>query len=255
MSHRGNHPNPQALRPPPSAMRSTLPHTRHSSHGSAWCALHKSPASPAPLCPIHLANEDGLGEDSLRDVASPADRLSFAYPFMQRPPMQRRLLQAALAAALALHPLAAAPLKVHLMAGQSNMQGFCAVHTFPQIEADPVTRPIYQKLVNPDGTPRVHENIWISTSGCAKDESPGQLTAGYGGGRKGRNIGPELTFGMLGFNGELETERYRQIEPKHIPWLREFRKAMAAPTGMPEYKDQVAAVRTEEFWEPRLEDQ
>jgi alpha-galactosidase len=67
---------------------------------------------------------------------------------------------------------------------------------------------------------------------------------------------PEMkaVIGVLGFNGELETERYRQIEPKHIPWLRDFRKAMAAPAGMPEFKGSVAAVHTEEFWEPRLEE-
>jgi alpha-galactosidase len=297
----------------------------------------------------------------------------------------------------------AAPLKVYLMAGQSNMQGFCSVATFPQIQADPITAPIYQKIVSPDGTPQVHEKVWISTSGCAKDATPGQLTTGYGGG-KGDRIGPELTFGIymqehvkepiliiktawggkslcrdfrppsagvhpthltaleelrkdnkdtaeleaeyaerhgkyyrmmighaqsvladikkvypayeasqgyelegfvwfqgendfggdsypnagkpggfdeytrllaclirdvrkelkapgmnavigvLGFNGELETKRFRQIEPEHIPWLRDFRKAMAAPAEMPEFKGHVAAVRTEDFWEPQLEE-
>jgi alpha-galactosidase len=67
---------------------------------------------------------------------------------------------------------------------------------------------------------------------------------------------PEMraVIGVLGFNGELETERYRQIEPQHIPWLRVFRKAMAAPAEMPEFKGKVAAVHTEEFWEPRLEE-
>ncbi len=64
----------------------------------------------------------------------------------------------------------------------------------------------------------------------------------------------KAVIGVLGFNGELETERYRQIEPQHIPWLRDFRKAMAAPADMPEFKGTVAAVRTEEFWEPRLEE-
>lgn len=78
---------------------------------------------------------------------------------MQRHSMKQRLLLTALAAALAFHPLPAAPLKVYLMAGQSNMQGFCSVNTFPQIEADPATKPIYQKLVNPDGTPRVIESM------------------------------------------------------------------------------------------------
>lgn len=319
--------------------------------------------------------------------------------------MQIRTLFLLLAALLPLCSANAAPLKVYVMSGQSNMQGFCSVNTFPQIAADPVTAPILQKMVDADGKPRVHENIWISTSGCAKDEQPGRLTTGYGGGKGGDRIGPELTFGIymqehlkepiltikaawggkslcrdfrppsagihpshtrelaelkqqgkdtaelekeyaeghgryyrmmishaqsvladikkvypaydaaqgyevagfvwfqgendfgdqetypkpgepggydeytrllaclirdvrcelkapkmkavigvLGFNGELETERFRQIEPQHIPWLRHFRKAMAAPAEMPEFKGQVAAVSTEQFWEPRLEE-
>ena len=31
---------------------------------------------------------------------------------------------------------------------------------------------------------------------------------------------------------ELETKRFRQIEPEHISWLHEFRRAMAAPAEM-----------------------
>ena len=97
---------------------------------------------------------------------------------MQRHLIKHPSLLAALGVLASLAPLTAAPLKVYLMSGQSNMQGFCAVHTFPQIEEDPVTRPIYQKMVNPDGTPRVHEKVWISTLGCAKEAQPGQLTTG-----------------------------------------------------------------------------
>jgi hypothetical protein len=301
--------------------------------------------------------------------------------------------------------LEAAPLKVYLMAGQSNMQGFCKVTTFQHMEMDPKTVPILKKIVKSDGTPRVHKDIWISTSGCAKDAEPGQLTTGFGGGRGGGRIGPELTFGIymeehvkepiliiktawggkslcrdfrppsagihpthtkaleelskenkdtaeletkyterhgkyyrmmiehakkvlgdikkvypdydssqgyevagfvwfqgcndfgeadtysnrgepggfseysrllaclikdvrselkapkmpavigvIGLNGELETKRFRQIEPEHISWLHEFRRAMAAPAEMEEFKGQVAAVHTGEFWEPELEE-
>jgi alpha-galactosidase len=64
----------------------------------------------------------------------------------------------------------------------------------------------------------------------------------------------KVVIGVIGLNGELETERIRQIEPEHIPWLRVFRKAMAAPAEMPEFKGTVAAVHTAEFWEPRLEE-
>ena len=92
--------------------------------------------------------------------------------------------------------LHAAPLKVYLMAGQSNMQGFSKITTFPHIGMDPETAPILKKMVNADGTPRVYKDVWISTSGVTKDAEPGQLTAGYGGGRGGGRIGPELTFGI-----------------------------------------------------------
>ena len=61
-------------------------------------------------------------------------------------------------------------------------------------------------------------------------------------------------IGVLGINGELDTKRVRQIEPHHIAWLRVFRKAMAAPAAMPEFKGKVAAVYTEKFWEPQLEE-
>jgi hypothetical protein len=44
---------------------------------------------------------------------------------------------AALALALDAHPLVAAPLKVYLMAGQSNMQGHCKLTTFPYLEPVP----------------------------------------------------------------------------------------------------------------------
>ena len=54
----------------------------------------------------------------------------------------------------------------------------------------------------------------------------------------------KAVIGVLGLNGELETERFRQIEPEHISWLREFRRAMAAPAEMPEFKSSVAAVHT-----------
>jgi hypothetical protein len=127
------------------------------------------------------------------------------------------------------------------MAGQSNMQGFCSVITFPQIAADPTTAPTLKKIVNPDGTPRVHENIWISTSGCAKDATPGQLTTGYGGGR-GDRIGPELTFGIYtqehvkepillvktAWGGKTLCRDFRPpsagVHPTHLKALEELRK-------------------------------
>jgi len=300
---------------------------------------------------------------------------------------------------------ASKPLKVYILAGQSNMQGQGLIRTFPYIGMDPETAPMLKKMVDENGTPRVIGNVWISSLGTGREEKFGKLTVGFGSERAGVKIGPELTFGIcmqehlgepilliktswggtslchdfrppsaglhaaqaqrleemrknhedtskaeveynerngncyrqmmahvrsvladikrvdpeydpaqgyevagfvwlqgcsdfgatdtypnpgkpggydeysrllaclirdirkdlnapemravigvLGINGELETERVRDIEPEHIPWLREFRKAMAAPAAMPEFKGTVAAVQLEKFWEPKLEE-
>ncbi len=312
---------------------------------------------------------------------------------------------AALALALGANDLTAKPLKVYLMAGQSNMQGHCKLTTFPYLAMDPETAPILKKMVNEDGTPRVIKKVWISSLGTGEEEKFGKLTTGFGAERSGPKIGPELTFGIymqehlgepvllikaswggttlcydfrppsaglhpvqarrledlrknnedtrkaeaeyaeragncyrqmiahakfvladikrvdpeydpargyelagfvwlqgesdfgntetypnpgqpggfdeysrllaclirdirkdlgapemravigvLGFNGELDTDRPRDIDPKNIPWLREFRKAMAEPAAMPEFKGKVAAVQLEKFWDPKLEE-
>jgi alpha-galactosidase len=319
--------------------------------------------------------------------------------------MKSTTMIAALAVALGASDLTAKPLQVYLMAGQSNMQGHCKLTTFPYLAMDPATAPMLKKMVDHDGTPRVIENVWISSLGTGEEEKFGKLTAGFGAERSGPKIGPELSFGIsmqehlgepvlliktswggttlcydfrppnaglhaaqerrleelrknngdtkkaeaeyneragncyrqmiahaksvladikrvvpdydpaqgyelagfvwlqgesdfgntetyptpgqpggydeysrllaclirdiskdlnapemrtvigvLGFNGELETERPRDIHPKNIPWLREFRKAMAAPAAMPEFKGTVAAVQLEKFWDPKLEE-
>jgi len=297
------------------------------------------------------------------------------------------------------------PLKVYIMAGQSNMQGHCRAHTLEHMGMDPVTVPILEKIQSADGSFKVYKDVWMSTLGCAPSEKTGNLSVGFGASRAGPKIGPELTFGIymyehlkepmliiktawggkslfldfrppsagpydvspdldpgfkhkgttreevvkqrrevsghyyrmmmehvkmvladikrvypdydpehgyevagfvwfqgcndfgdawtypkpgepggfdeysrllgclirdirreldaptmkavigvLGINGELETKRYRNIEPEHLPWLHVFRKAMAAPASSPEFRGTVAAVHTEEFWEPRLEE-
>ena len=72
------------------------------------------------------------------------------------------------------------PLKVYIMAGQSNMQGHARVTTFEHIGMDPETAPILEKIVDEDGTPRVLEKVWISSLGTGREEKFGQLTAGFG---------------------------------------------------------------------------
>jgi len=97
-------------------------------------------------------------------------------------------------------PSLAKPLKVFILAGQSNMQGHANVSTLDSMADDPRTSPILKEIRNTDGTPRVCEKVWISSVGCAGDgwsdviEQTGRLTAGFG--ASPAEIGPEFTFGI-----------------------------------------------------------
>ena len=91
----------------------------------------------------------------------------------------------------------AKPLKVFILAGQSNMQGHVNVSTFDYLATDPKTAPLLKEMRNADGSPRVCEKVWISSIGCAGDdktEQKGKLTTGFGVSRQ--CIGPEFTFGI-----------------------------------------------------------
>jgi alpha-galactosidase len=92
------------------------------------------------------------------------------------------------------------PIKVFILAGQSNMQGHATIETFDYIGDEAATAPLLQKMRGPDGKPRVVDNVWISSVGCAGDgyseviEQKGKLTAGFG--ASPEKIGPEFTFGI-----------------------------------------------------------
>lgn len=94
----------------------------------------------------------------------------------------------------------AKPLKVFILAGQSNMQGHAKIETFDYIGDDPTTAPLLKKMRSSDGKPRVLKDVWISSVGCAGDgyseviEQKGPLTAGFGASEE--KIGPEFTFGI-----------------------------------------------------------
>ena len=87
------------------------------------------------------------------------------------------------------------PLKVYILAGQSNMVGHAAVSTFDYMEKYPVTAPILKEMRNADGTMRVFDDVWISSIGSAEKERYGKLTVGYGASND-LKIGPEYTFGI-----------------------------------------------------------
>ena len=110
-----------------------------------------------------------------------------------------KLLTAAAVVLAALLPstgLAAKPLKVYILAGQSNMDGQAAVRTIDFIgeDKDPA-RAALLKVFKPDGKNYVtRDDVWVANGGVYDKLQPGF------GGRKnydqlGTNIGPEYAFG------------------------------------------------------------
>jgi hypothetical protein len=92
--------------------------------------------------------------------------------------------------------LSAEPLKIFILAGQSNMQGHAQVRTFEHIGMEPATQPLLAEMQNADGSPKVLDRVWISSIGCADTEQTGKLTTGFGASQNGPKIGPEYTFGI-----------------------------------------------------------
>jgi Carbohydrate esterase, sialic acid-specific acetylesterase len=97
------------------------------------------------------------------------------------------------------------PVRVFILAGQSNMEGHAKIETFDYIGDDPATAPLLKMMRSADGKPTVCEGTWISYLTGDKEsnfELNGKLTAGYGSlsrmdrTRPGEKIGPEFTFGL-----------------------------------------------------------
>ncbi|MCD0462942.1 sialate O-acetylesterase [Roseiconus lacunae] len=88
------------------------------------------------------------------------------------------------------------PLKVFVLAGQSNMQGHAHVRTFDAMRLNDQAAPLLEKMLDADGEPVVCQDVWISSIGSSEIEQHGRLTIGYGAERGGPKIGPEFTFGI-----------------------------------------------------------
>ena len=131
----------------------------------------------------------------------------------------------------------AKPLKVFILAGQSNMQGHVNVSTFDSLADDPKTAPILKEMRNADGTPRVCQKVWISSIGCAGDdttEQKGKLTAGFGASKS--EIGPEFTFGIY-----MEKQLQEPILIIKTSWggkslITDFRPPSAGPYVWSDYE-------------------
>ena len=119
--------------------------------------------------------------------------------------LRTTFIMAVLTATCSIATTAAKPLKIYVLAGQSNMEGQGAIKTFDYIGDDPTTAPLLREIRGPDGKARVCENVWISYLTGSPDrgalgEGAGKLTAGYGArsnaAEDGGKIGPEFTFGI-----------------------------------------------------------
>lgn len=95
------------------------------------------------------------------------------------------------------------PLKVFILAGQSNMQGHAKVETFAGVAMDPETKAMHKEMCDAKGKPRVSKEVYISylsETGGWGDTKPaevaGPLTAGFGALGREPKIGPEFTFGL-----------------------------------------------------------
>lgn len=85
------------------------------------------------------------------------------------------------------------PLKVFILAGQSNMQGHADIRTLQHLALHDETKAMLAAIQNPDGTPKVHDRVWISSL-SSDGVKQGPLTTGYG--ASAAKFGPELTFGI-----------------------------------------------------------
>ncbi len=95
------------------------------------------------------------------------------------------------------------PLKVFILAGQSNMEGHAKVETIPYIGLDPKTAPLLKRMSSPDGKLRASEQVRISYFTGSREsngEGTGKLSTGFGSrsnpAEDGGKIGPEYTFGL-----------------------------------------------------------
>lgn len=87
------------------------------------------------------------------------------------------------------------PLKIYLLAGQSNMTGIVNTTTLEHIKMSPASAKEFADLFDADGKPVEIDEVQVS---CwpKKTEQKGKLKPGYGGGNSESQFGPEYGFGV-----------------------------------------------------------
>ena len=87
----------------------------------------------------------------------------------------------------------ASPVKVFILAGQSNMEGHGQIRSLEMLGEDPVHGKLLALLKAKDGSWATRDDVTISWQ--AKNKKSGPLTVGWGYGDQ--EIGPELLFGAI----------------------------------------------------------
>ncbi len=106
------------------------------------------------------------------------------------------------------NPSFAAPLKVFILAGQSNMEGQAVTDltgkdynegrgTLASLMADPVKGAIFKHLKDADGKWAVREDVWVRYQREKQALLAGPLTCGFSIYGDSHHFGPELQFGHV----------------------------------------------------------
>ena len=87
------------------------------------------------------------------------------------------------------------PVKVFILAGQSNMQGHGLLRTIDWLGEDEEYGHLLKTLKNEDGSWSVRDDVWIYYPRNTNSTKKGNLTVGFG--ANNNKIGPELMFGQI----------------------------------------------------------
>ncbi|MFT5129818.1 MAG: hypothetical protein ACI8W8_003447, partial [Rhodothermales bacterium] len=147
------------------------------------------------------------------------------------------------------------PLKVFILAGQSNMDGQADIRTIDFLGEDPdPARAALLKTFKPGGELMTRYDVWVSSGSGVNTE----LCAGHGGRRNydklGSCIGPEFAFGH--YAGEAFDEQVLLIKfaPGGQSLYVNFRPPSAGQTGIDKMDNQILTKEVADKWnEGRVE--
>jgi hypothetical protein len=152
-------------------------------------------------------------------------------------------------------PVGDGPMKVFVLAGQSNMEGHAVVDlagkdynegrgTLARLAADPATRATYAHLVDADGTWRVRDDAWVRYQPEGAPVRTGALGLGFTRYLDRHHFGPELQFGHVMADALEEDVLLVKTAWGGKSLYVDFRPPSAGGTTGPYYRRMVEEVRT-----------